>query len=163
VDFLRRARQSPLHRIAMHIPQLLHALVSGPHVEVAKASLPEGVCAVHNCECPCFDLACVNTTVGCPAPSTSLRAGSCVVCKGGQRCCLCHVASHAQLRPRRHRLRCCNRLWCPPLRQAQGRLFAKNAKDRAPAVSSPAQGKSKAWATRQIKSLGHSRPTGLRL
>jgi hypothetical protein len=55
-----------------------------------------------------------------------------------------HVASHARLRPRRHRLRCCNRLWFPPLRQAQGRLFAKNARPAHPTVFSPAYEKSEA-------------------
>jgi hypothetical protein len=39
--FLRRIHQAPLYWIAMHIPQLLHALLAGPNVEVVKARLPE--------------------------------------------------------------------------------------------------------------------------
>jgi hypothetical protein len=35
------ADQAPLDRIAMHIPQFLHALLRGPHVEVVEAGLPE--------------------------------------------------------------------------------------------------------------------------
>jgi hypothetical protein len=38
---LRRLDQSLFHRIAMHIPQLLHALLRRPYVEVVGARLPE--------------------------------------------------------------------------------------------------------------------------
>src|ERR1035438_1702551 len=39
--FLRRTRQSPLHRIPVRIPQLLHPFLLRPHVEVIETSLPE--------------------------------------------------------------------------------------------------------------------------
>ncbi len=38
---LGRAHQSPLHRIPMHVPQLLHPLLRRPHVKVVEARLPE--------------------------------------------------------------------------------------------------------------------------
>src|SRR6202035_3443814 len=38
---LRCANQASLHRIAMHIPKLLHALLRRPYVEVVGACLPE--------------------------------------------------------------------------------------------------------------------------
>jgi hypothetical protein len=38
---VRRFHQPAIHRIAMHIPQLLHTFFRGPHVEVVEASLPE--------------------------------------------------------------------------------------------------------------------------
>ena len=37
----RRFHESSFHRIAMHVPQLLYALLRGPHVEVVEAGLPE--------------------------------------------------------------------------------------------------------------------------
>ena len=40
----RRFHESPFHRIAMHVPQLFHALLRGPHVEVVEAGLPEWLC-----------------------------------------------------------------------------------------------------------------------
>src|SRR5882762_8284669 len=40
--FLRRACQTPLHRIALHIPQLLPALLR-PHVEVVGPACQKGV------------------------------------------------------------------------------------------------------------------------
>ena len=39
--FLGRAHQPPLHRIAVHIPQLFHPLLRRPQVEVVETSLPE--------------------------------------------------------------------------------------------------------------------------
>jgi hypothetical protein len=38
---LRRADQAPFHRIAMHVAELLHALLGRPYVEVVGARLPE--------------------------------------------------------------------------------------------------------------------------
>jgi len=38
---LRRRRQASLHRIAVHIPQLLHPLLFRPNIEVIEASLPK--------------------------------------------------------------------------------------------------------------------------
>ena len=38
---LRRADQASLHRIAMHVPELLHAFLRRPYIEVVEASLPE--------------------------------------------------------------------------------------------------------------------------
>src|SRR5271167_343535 len=38
---LRCADQASLHRIAMHIPELLHPLLRRPYVEVVGARLPE--------------------------------------------------------------------------------------------------------------------------
>ncbi len=38
---LRRLHQSSFHRIAMHVPQLLHPLLRRPHIEVIETRLPE--------------------------------------------------------------------------------------------------------------------------
>src|ERR1700685_1353050 len=38
---LRSFHQPSFYRIAMYIPQLLHALLGGPHVKVIETSLPE--------------------------------------------------------------------------------------------------------------------------
>ena len=88
---------------------------------------------------------------GVPRPFDSAQ-GRLLRCLQGQRCCLCHVASHAQLRPRRHRLRCCNRLWFPPLRLRSGQALRKEREGRSTRrfFSCP----------RKVKSL--SRPPGAR-
>jgi len=38
---IRLRHRTALHRIAMHVAQLLHALLFGPHVVVVKAALPD--------------------------------------------------------------------------------------------------------------------------
>src|SRR5271170_5788168 len=38
---LWHTHRSPLHRIAMHIPQLLYALLRRPYIEVVETGLPE--------------------------------------------------------------------------------------------------------------------------
>ena len=40
---LRRFHQPALHRIAMHVSQLFHALLRGPDIEVIETSLPDAL------------------------------------------------------------------------------------------------------------------------
>ena len=81
---LRRPDQTSLHRVAMHVPQLLHALLRGPYVEVIGARLPERSA-----------LRLVSKQIGRVAqPLISLTPAilwvprPCILCKGGSLNCL---------------------------------------------------------------------------
>lgn len=75
-------------------------------------------------------IACTIPTEGCPILGFFAKAGS-------------DAADAAFVRSAQTPLRM--RSWYPPLRQAQGRLFAKGAKDGHPTVGDDSK----------IKSLGH--------